>query len=108
MSETFRWILSAVLMTAGVVSILIGVFGVFRFRFVINRMHCASILDTLGILCILLSLMAASRSLAYLPKLLLILLTFWVGSPIASHLVSRMEYRTDKDAGTHFKEEDRT
>lgn len=108
MSETFWRIVSAVLMVAGVGAMLTGIFGVYRFRFVLNRMHCASILDTLGMLCILLSLAAASRSLAFIPKLLLILLILWIGSPIASHLVSRMEYRTDPDAEAHFKKEDRT
>jgi multisubunit Na+/H+ antiporter MnhG subunit len=48
------------------------------------------------------------RSAAYLPKLILVLLMLWVGSPIASHLVSRMEYRTGKDAGQHFRKEDRS
>ena len=108
MSDTFWQIVSAVLMITGVTAMLLGIFGVYRFRYVLNRMHCASILDTLGMLCILLSLAAASRDLAYLPKLLLILLMLWIGSPIASHLVSRMEYRTDPEAEAQFKKEDRT
>ena len=108
MSETFWQIVSAVLMITGVTAMLLGIFGVYRFRYVLNRMHCASILDTLGMLCILLSLAAASLSLVFLPKLLLILLMLWIGSPIASHLVSRMEYRTDPEAEAQFKKEDRT
>ena len=46
--------------------------------------------------------------IAQQPTLLLILAALWVGSPIASHLVSRMEYLTDEDAKNHFREEDRT
>lgn len=104
----FRLIASGIFIAAGIFCMLTGVFGVFRFRYVLNRMHCASILDTLGTFFLLLGLMLAVPSTAFLPKLVLILLTLWVGSPIASHLVSRMEYRTDREAGRHFREEDRT
>ena len=108
MPELFWLIASGCALAAGLVCVLIGVLGVYRFRYVLNRMHAASMLDTLGMFCILLSLILAVRSAAYLPKLILVLLMLWVGSPIASHLVSRMEYRTGKDAGQHFWKEDRS
>ena len=37
----------------------------------------------------------------------LILLFLWVSSPIASHLVSRMELSTDETASSHMRKEDR-
>lgn len=55
-----RFILAAVLMVLGVVSIFLSILGVFKFRFVLNRMHCAAITDTMGALCVILSLMIAS------------------------------------------------
>lgn len=107
MSESFWFILSAVSLGLGLICVLLGLLGVYRFRFVLNRMHCASLIDTMGIFFILLSLVLATRSLGYLPKLLLLLLFLWIGSPIASHLVSRMEVSTDETASEHMKEEDR-
>ena len=95
------------LLDVGLICVLLGLLGVYRFRFVLNRMHCASLIDTMGIFFILLSLVLATRSLGYLPKLLLLLLFLWIGSPIASHLVSRMEVSTDETASEHMKEEDR-
>ena len=108
MPEAFWSVGCAVFLCAGVFFVLCGVAGVFRFRFVLNRMHCAGMLDTMGIFLILLGLAFAAHSMEFLPKLILILAVLWVGSPIASHLVSRMEYLTDDEAKKQFREEDRT
>lgn len=108
MSETIRYLAATVCMGVGLICVLMGVLGVYRFRFVLNRMHCASVIDTMGMFFILLSLILATCSPAYLPKLLLLLLFLWIGSPIASHLVSRLEVSTDETAAEHVKEEDRT
>lgn len=105
MIELFRFILAAVLLALGVGSILLSVLGVFRFRFVMNRMHCAAITDTLGVLCVVAALAVAAGNWAYLPKLFLILVFLWVGSPLSSHLVSRLEIATDETAPEHMKQE---
>ena len=101
MSEA-RFIICACLCAAGLFTILSSVFGVFRFRFVLNRMHCAALIDTLGTLFLLAALMVAAPGPEYFWKLLAILLLLWIGSPLASHLVSRMELITDKDALSHM------
>lgn len=108
MSENLWFAASGLSLGVGVICVVLGLLGVYRFRFVLDRMHCASILDTMGMFFILLSLALASRSLAYLPKLLLLLVFLWIGSPIASHLVSRLEVSTDETAAEHLKKEDRT
>ncbi len=107
MSERIRFIISAVLMLLGLVSMFIALFGVYRFRFVMNRMHCAAIIDTMGIFFLLLGLMVACGRPEYLPKLVLIVMLLWIGSPISSHLVGRLEISTDDSAGAHMKQEDR-
>ena len=108
MGETVRLIIAAVLMLFGVISVFLGILGVFRFRFVMNRMHCAAIIDSVGLACILLGLILLTWSLAYIPKLLAILALYWVGSPIAAHLVSRMEISTDETAPEHMGHEERS
>ena len=107
MSETFWFAASAVSLGVGLLCVLLGLLGVFRFRFVLNRIHCASIIDTVGIFFIILSLIFASRSLGTVPKLLLLLVFLWIGSPISSHLVGRLELSTDETAGANMGEEDR-
>ena len=108
MCETFRFILAAVLMLCGVIAGAISILGVFRFHFVMNRMHCAAILDTISMAGILGGLMVATGSMEYVPKLLAALMVLWVGSPIASHLVGRMEIATDETAAEHIKLEEDT
>lgn len=106
MTEPIRFILTAVLLTLGVGSILLSLLGVFRFRFVLNRMHCAAVTDTLGALCIVLALAVASGSWSALPKLLLLLALLWVGSPLSAHLVSRLEIAADETASEHMEREE--
>lgn len=102
MTDTIRFVIAAVLMAGGVISAAVAILGVFRFRFVMNRMHCAAILDTLGMAGILCGLMVLSGSMEFIPKLLCALLLLWIGSPLASHLVGRMEIDTDATAASHI------
>lgn len=106
MFETLRYIFAAVLMLCGVAAAGVSILGVFRFRFVMNRMHCAAILDTIAMVGILGGLMVAACSLEYVPKLLAALVVLWVGSPVASHLVGRMEIATDETAAQHLQVEE--
>lgn len=108
MFETIRLLAAGLLIAAGVIAGAISILGVFRFRFVMNRMHCAAILDTLSMAGIFGGLMVATGSLSYIPKLLAALVVLWVGSPIASHLVGRMEIATDETAQEHVKLEEDT
>ena len=108
MFETIRLLAAGLLIAAGVIAGAISVLGVFRFRFVMNRMHCAAILDTISMAGILGGLMLAKASMAFTPKLLAALVVLWVGSPIASHLVAKMEIATDETAGEHIKLEEDT
>ena len=106
MSEIIRFVLSAFFMILGVGAILLSVLGVFKFHFVMNRMHCAAITDTMGALCVLLSLAIASGSVTTAVKIAITLCLVWVGSPLSSHLIGRMEVSTDAEIQEHmwFKE----
>ncbi len=98
MSETVRFIIAAILFTAGAASVILGVIGVFKFKYVMNRMHSAAIIDAAGVFFILCGLAVISGSMEYIPKLVLVLILLWIGSPIASHMVGRLEIRTDTEA----------
>lgn len=107
MSEYLRFGLCALFSVSGVVIILLALFGVFRFDFVMNRMHFAGMVDSLGIVCILIGLMIASSELAVILKLIAVIVLLWVGSPISTHLVSRLEISTDETAQEHMRCEER-
>lgn len=99
--EWIRFIVFAGLMLCGVTMIILSVLGVYRFHFVLNRMHSAAMGDTLGILFIILGLMVANGFNMALLKLLCIVIFMWTASPVASHLITKLEYLTN-DRLPHF------
>ena len=108
MSEMLRFVLTALCMVSGMLVIFLAVLGVFRFKFVMNRMHSAALIDTLGLFLILVGLCIATGSIQYIPKLILIICFQWIGSPIASHFVGKLEVETDAEIEAYAKEEDDT
>ena len=97
MFETLRFILCALLIGIGLIFEICAVIGVFRFHYVLNRMHAAALGDTMGILMIMLGL-AVARGVNLLSlKLLLIIFLFWMASPVASHLIGRLELTTNEE-----------
>ena len=97
MTEMLRFVLCAVLMGIGLLFEIAAVFGVFRFRYVLNRMHAAAMGDTMGILMIMLGLAVASGVNLLSLKLIAIVLLFWMTSPVASHLIGRLELTTNEE-----------
>ena len=54
--EWIQFLAGGLLLLIGLVIFLIQMIGVFRFKYVLNRMHAAAMGDTLGIGCCLLGL----------------------------------------------------
>ena len=103
MIETLRFILCALLIGVGLVFEVCAVIGVFRFHYVLNRMHAAALGDTMGILMIMLGLAVASGINLLSLKLLLIIFLFWTASPVASHLIGRLELTTNEELDREVK-----
>jgi multicomponent Na+:H+ antiporter subunit G len=85
----------------GLASLLFGVFvfftavlGLYRFDYVLNRMHAAAVGDALGIFCILIGLILLHGWSLSAAKTILIFLFLWLTSPVASHLIAEMEVCT--------------
>ena len=68
------FVVSNILILAGLFIACSAVLGLYRFNFVINRMHAAAMNDTLGILLILLGLMIQSGFQYATLKMLIIIL----------------------------------
>lgn len=81
----------------GLVTLCVAVFGVFRFHYVLNRMHAAAMGDSLGILFILFGLMILNGFCFGTLKLALIIVFFWLAGPVASHMVGKMEALTNEN-----------
>ena len=80
MLEWLRFALCAALMLAGAFLLVTGVAAQYRFRYVLNRMHAASMGDSLGLMLTLLGLCVYSGDGWLIAKYLLAALFLWVTS----------------------------
>lgn len=95
-----EWLLfgiAAILIICGLITVGIAVFGVYRFNFVINRMHIAAACDTLGIMLILMGLLILNGFNAIGLKLCLIIAFMWLANPVSSHLICKLEIETNEN-----------
>lgn len=102
--QILEWIRFA----AGVGLLLLGLgifalelFGVYKFKYVLNRMHAAAMGDTLGLGAFLTGLILLSGFNITSVKLALIMVFLWLASPVASHLISRLEVVTNEHLAEH-------
>ncbi len=95
MGEWIVFGISALLLVTGLFLMLSAVVGQYRFKYVLNRMHAASMGDSMGLGLVLLSLCLASGDGWLIAKYLLVVLFVWLTSPTAGHLIARLEIATD-------------
>lgn len=96
--EILKWtqfILGTLLLFVGLFTFVIQIFGVFKFKYVLNRMHAAAMGDTLGIGISLIGLMILSGFNFTTLKMGLVIVFLWCASPVSSHLISRLEATTN-------------
>lgn len=101
--EWIRFFAGAALLLAGVGMFVIEMIGVFRFKYILNRMHAAAIGDTLGIGASLLGLIVMNGLDFTSLKLFLVIVFLWFSSPVSSHLIARLEVTTDEEREKHYK-----
>lgn len=117
MLDFIRFALSLALTLGGLFVLLSGVLGVFRFRYALSRIHAAALIDTVGIVLMLLGVIIAAGFTNASAKMLLVIGILWITSPVASHLIGRLEVTindeldhdmtvADRDAVWHEKEGD--
>ena len=99
--EWLRFCVIALFLTASLGLAVISVAGVFKFKFILNRMHAAAICDSLALLLAMIGVAVAYGISFATVKVLLIVLLIWVASPVSGHLIARLEVTTDK----HLSEE---
>lgn len=103
MGEWIRFWVVACILAAGILCFVLEVAGIFRFGYVLNRMHASGIGDTMGILFVVLSLMIASGWNAATLKLLLLIIFMWLTSPTSTHFLSMVEMNTNPYLELHVR-----
>ncbi len=99
--EGVRFCIVALFLLASLGMAVISVAGVFKFKFILNRMHAAAIIDSFALLLAMIGVAVAYGFSFATVKVFLIVLLVWVASPVSGHLIARLEVTTDK----HLSEE---
>ncbi len=95
--EWLRFGIIALFLLASLVTAVVSVAGVFKFKYILNRMHAAAMCDTLMLLLAMVGVVLCYGVCAATLKVLLIVLCIWVASPVSSHLIARLVVTTDKE-----------
>lgn len=96
--EILKWtqfILGTGMLLLGLLTFVVQILGVFKFKYMLNRMHAAAMGDTLGIGISLIGLMILSGFNFTTLKMGLVVVFLWCASPVSSHLISRLEATTN-------------
>ena len=94
--ETIRFIFAAIFLLSGVLCMASAVLGMYRFKFVLNRMHTAATADTFGLLLCMIGLIIWKGFGFEAMKMIIIIGFFWISGPVSSHLIARMEVSTNE------------
>jgi len=101
---SIREIIAAICIIIGIFVFLCSILGVYRFKYVMNKMHAAALGDTMGIFFVILGLLILGKDIFHMIKYALIILFFWLSSPIATHMIAKVELLTEKDCEERMKE----
>ena len=95
--EWIRFFAGTAFLIGGLVVFVIEFFGVFKFKYVLNRMQIAAAGDTLGIALSMVGLMIMSGINYNSFKMMLVIIFLWFASPVASHMLARFEVTTNEE-----------
>ncbi len=99
--DWIRLVIGSLFVLAGIVIFFTELYGVFHFKYVLNRMHAAAMGDTLGISACLIGLMIFSGLNFTTLKMFLVIVFLWFASPVSSHVLSRLEAATNDNLAAH-------
>ncbi|MCI9318560.1 MAG: monovalent cation/H(+) antiporter subunit G [Lachnospiraceae bacterium] len=106
-AEWIKFIAGAAFLLSGLAIFILEMIGVFRFKYVLNRMHAAAMGDTLGIGSAMIGLIIMNGLNFTSLKLFLVIVFLWFSSPVSSHLIARLEITTDEEPDKHYEKADK-
>lgn len=102
--EWMRFLLGTIFLFLGLTMFIIEIIGIFKFNYVLCRMHAAALGDTLGISISLIGLMIFSGFNFTTLKMLLVICFLWCSSTVSSHLIARLEVLTNDHLEDYVEE----
>ena len=98
-------IIGLVVMIAGMVFMLIGILGIFRFKCFYARILVVSKVDTVGVIVFLFGLAIRHGFSFFSGKLILIVITILILSPLVGHMIARSAYVSGHKLSDPYKGE---
>ena len=100
-----RLIIAGIFLILGLFMYCVCVLGLFRFNNVLDRMHAAAVGDTMGMFLTIAGLVILSDNFFQAVKLVCVVVFIWLTSPVATHLIGKVEILTNNetDRGTRRK-----
>lgn len=99
--EWIRFGAVAFFFAVALVMLFISILGTYRFRFALNRIHCAAMNDTIVLMFFFIGSIFAIGLDIMLVKFALIIFIQWCTCPLTSHMLTKAEYLTDEHIGEH-------
>lgn len=99
-----RTIIATVFFALSVFIFVSEVIGVFKFKYVLNRMHATAMGDTCGILFAVIGVIVLNGFCMTSLKLLLIPIFFFLTGPVLTHLIGKAEITDYKNETNEYKE----
>ena len=98
-----RFIVGLGFIILGVCLFITEMIGIFKFKYVLNRMHVAGMGDTMGLSLSLIGTIILSGFNFTSLKMGLVIVFLWLASPVASHLIARLEATTNEELEKYCK-----
>ena len=92
-----RLVAGGLFLVAGLIIFLLQMIGVYKMKYVLNRMHAAAMGDSLGLACSVIGIVILNGLNFVSLKMLLVLVFMWFSSPVSSHLIAKLEVITKDD-----------
>ena len=95
--EWLRFGIAALLLCGGAAVEILAITGVYKFKYLLNRMHASAMGDTLGLMMVAVGMCVVWGFNFTTLKILVMLGLFWLTSPVACHLIGKLMVETDED-----------
>lgn len=93
--EIARFLIALLFIASGLFVLGVATLGLFRLKYVLNRIHASAKCDTLGTLLIVIGAVILIGFDFASVKLLLLVVFIWLTNPVAVHLIGRTEVLTN-------------
>jgi len=103
--ENIQEIVSNIIITAGIIFMLFGVIGLFKFKNFYTRLLVTSKIDTVGVITLIIGLAVRNGVSFFSGKILLLAVIMMIFNPLIAHTLARSAYLSGHELDNEKTEE---